>query len=141
MKPKRFYQHCRSQGIELTMEQAEAMTSAWETTFSEMQLHSVGLKSKRANVPYTAYGMSRQDDEEDEFEEPEDPKDRKKHAYMAILKCGQMRDRCSYNSSLNYSFQALTALGAKLAGWNLVYHGYGDRLANFVHMYCQCYSI
>ena len=84
-------------------------------------------------MPYDAYGMSRRDDEEEDFEDFEDPKDKKKHAYMAILKCGQVRDRCSFNSALNYSFQALTALGAKLAGWNLVYNGYGDRLVNFVH--------
>ena len=116
------------------MEQAEEMTKAWEETFTEMRYHKMPLKSKRANLPYDAYGMSRNEESEDEFEEPEDPKDKKKHAYMAILKCGQMRDRCSFNSSLNYMFQAEVALGAKLAGWNLVYNGYADRLVAFVHM-------
>ena len=109
------------------------MCMAWESTFSEMRYHKMALKSKRSQMPYDAYGMSRRDDEEEDFEDFEDPKDKKKHAYMAILKCGQVRDRCSFNSALNYSFQALTALGAKLAGWNLVYNGYGDRLVNFVH--------
>ena len=133
MQPKRFYQHCRSMGIELTMEQAEFMCRTWEDTFSEMRYHKIAPKSKRANIPYGAYGMPRQNDEEDELEDLEDPKDKKKHAYMSILKCGQMRDRCSFNSSLNYQFQSLVALGAKLAGWNLLYHGYGDRLLVFVH--------
>jgi DNA polymerase I-like protein with 3'-5' exonuclease and polymerase domains len=132
MQPKRFYQHCRSMGIEITMQQAEEMCSAWENTFTEMRYHKIALKSKRANIPLDTYGMARQNDGEDD-DDSEDPKDKKKHAYMSILKCGQMRDRCSFNSSLNYQFQALTALGAKLAGWNLVYNGYQDRLANFVH--------
>ena len=132
MKAPRFYQHCRSQGIELTPQQAEEMCSAWETTFSEMMLHKNALKSKRADLPFNAFGMRREEDDSDE-DEQEDPKDRNKHAYMAILKCGQMRDRCSYNSALNFSFQATVALGAKLAGWNLVYNGFADRLVAFVH--------
>lgn len=108
------------------------MCSAWETTFSEMRLHKNALKSKRADLPFNAFGMRREEDDSDE-DEQEDPKDRNKHAYMAILKCGQMRDRCSYNSALNFSFQATVALGAKLAGWNLVYNGFADRLVAFVH--------
>lgn len=108
------------------------MCAAWENTFTEMRYHKIALKSKRTNIPLDTYGMSRQNDGEDD-DDSEDPKDKKKHAYMSILKCGQMRDRCSFNSSLNYQFQALTALGAKLAGWNLVYNGYGDRIVVFVH--------
>lgn len=115
------------------MEQAEEMCQAWENTFSEMKKHKNPLRSQRANIPFDSYGMSQRDEGEDEIEEQEDPKDRRKHAYMAILKCGQMRDRCSYNSAMNYSFQATVALGAKLAGWNLVYNGYGDRLSAFIH--------
>ena len=134
MQPKRFYQHCRSQGIELTMQQAEDMVRSWETTFSEMRLHKNPLKSRLANIPYNAYGISNRDlDEGDEEYEEEDPENKRKHAYMAILKCGQIRERTSFNSSLNYMFQAETALGAKLAGWNLVYNGYADRLVAFVH--------
>ena len=132
MQPKRFYQHCRSMGIEITMEQAEDMCRTWENTFSEMKLHKVALLSKMTNLPRNVYGMPRQNDGDDEFDQ-EDPKDKKKHAYRSILKCGQLRERCSFNSSLNYQFQALVALGAKLAGWTLVYHGYADRLLCFVH--------
>ena len=91
------------------------------------------MKSKRADLPYDTYGLSRQNDDEDDMDDVEDPADKKKHQYMAVLKCGQMRDRCSYNSACNYQFQALVAVGAKVAGWNLVYNGYGDRLVNFVH--------
>lgn len=131
MQPKRFYQHCRSMGIEITMEQAEEMCRVWENTFSEMKAHKIALPSQMVELPYNTYGLTRQFDGEDEIDE--DPKDRKKHAYRSILKCGQLRERCSFNSSLNYQFQALVALGAKLAGWNLVYHGYGDRLTCFVH--------
>ena len=119
-------------GIEITMQQAEEMCRAWEEAFTEMRYHRIAPKSKRADLPLDTYGMSHGRDEDEEYPE-EDPKDKKKHAYMSILKCGQMRDRCSFNSSLNYQFQAMVALGAKLAGWNLVYNGYADRLVAFVH--------
>lgn len=97
MGPARFYQHARSQGINMTPEQAEEMCSTWKNTFTEMQYHMNPLKSKWADAAYDAYGMTHQNDEDDE--EFEDPADKKKHSYMAILKCGQMRDRCSFNSA------------------------------------------
>ena len=131
MQPKRFYQHCRSQGIELTMQQAEEMVKSWEDTFSEMKQHRIPLKSKSTKLASKFFGLQPRTQVGEE--EEEDPQDKQKQAYMAILKCGQKRDRCSFNSSLNYMFQAEVALGAKLAGWNLVYNGYADRLVAFVH--------
>ena len=112
------------------------MANTWEETFSEMKKHKCPLKStsQSANTNMGAFGIPRQDIGDDEdFGTQQDTKDAKKHAYMAILKCGQKRDRCSYNSAMNYMFQAEVAVGAKLAGWNLVYHGYGDRLCAFIH--------
>ena len=110
------------------------MASTWEKTFSEMQYHKQPLKSQIKNTTVEAYGMSRQEVGDDEdYSSQENAKDARKHAYMAILKCGQKRERCSYNSAMNYMFQAEVAVGAKLAGWNLLYNGYGDRLCAFIH--------
>lgn len=58
---------------------------------------------------------------------------------MCQLPCGQLRVNCSYNAACNTQFQGTAAIGAKLAGWNLVINGYGNRLCDFIHdeyLYC-----
>ena len=113
----------------MTLEEAETTRNQWITTFTEMQKHMQPLKAKSTKVAFNAYGMERHAaDEEDEDEEDNGRRD-----YMAVLPCGQIRNRCSYNAACNTQFQGTVAVGAKLAGWSLVYHGYGDRLLNFVH--------
>ena len=77
------------------------------------------------------------DDEEDEYDEDEyeemaNGKD-DSFSYCAVLPCGQVRNRCSYNAACNAQFQGTVAVGAKLAGWNLLMAGYGERICGFVH--------
>lgn len=112
----------------MTLEDAENTRNAWIETFTEMREHMNPMKAKNTKVAFNAYGMERKasDDEEEEDEGSG-------HEYMAILPCGQVRNHCSYNASCNAQFQGTVSVGAKLAGWNLVYHGYGDRLLDFVH--------
>ncbi len=124
-----FYKNCRESGLKLTLGDAEAMREAWIKTFKEMSLHMQAQPAKNMRLSAAMYGMERQQDAEDE----EEDSGKGKHNYMAKLVCGQMRNRCSWNSAANFHFQALTAICVKQAGWNLVLHGYGDRLSNMIH--------
>ena len=78
------------------------------------------------------------DDVEDEDDE-EDSEEEGKTRYRCVLTCGQVRNNCTYNAACNMAFQGLAAVGAKIAGWNLIQAGYSRRLVNFVHdeyLYC-----
>jgi hypothetical protein len=103
------------------------MRKEWIATFPEMQKHMNPLKAKNVKAAAKAFGFERPGEDDDE-EDDSGGRD-----YMAILPCGQIRNRCSYNAACNTQFQGTVAVGAKLAGWALVYNGYGDRLVNFVH--------
>ena len=111
----------------MTLDEATAMREAWISTFKEMQFHMNPPRATSTMASEVAYGLERHQEDE----EPEE--DDGLHEYMAILPCGQIRNRCSFNASCNSQFQGTTAIGAKVAGWNLIYNGYGDRLSNFVH--------
>ena len=123
-----YLRNCREQGIKMTLEEAELTRSEWITAFSEMTEHMRPEKAKNTRISRNAYGMERHEADEEEEEDDGGGRD-----YMAKLPCGQIRNRCSYNAACNTQFQGTVALGAKAAGWNLVYNGYGDRLLNFVH--------
>jgi len=127
MGAARFYVHLRSNGLKATPEEAKFMCDAWTNTFVEMQQHKNPPKARSIKLSKMAFGIQGpgQDEEEDEEEVGGD--------FMAVLPCGQIRNRCSINAACNTQFQGTTAIGAKMAGWNLVYHGYGDRILNFVH--------
>lgn len=113
----------------MTLDEATVMREAWIDTFKEMQFHMKPDKAKNVKFSAHAYGMERLTEDEEE-EEAQEGKGRE---YMCKLPCGQIRNRCSYNAACNTQFQGTTAVGAKMAGWNLVYNGYADRLCNFVH--------
>jgi DNA polymerase I-like protein with 3'-5' exonuclease and polymerase domains len=115
----------------MTVEEAADTRAAWISTFKEMRPHMNPEKALNVKVAFNAYGMERSNNT-DEDEEDEDA-DNGRRTYMAKLPCGQIRNRCSYNAACNTQFQGTVAVGAKLAGWALVYNGYGDRLLNFVH--------
>ena len=76
--------------------------------------------------------------DEEEFEENANGKD-DAFGYRAVLPCGQIRNRCSYCAACNVMFQGTTAVGVKIAGFDLVKAGYGERLVNLIHdeyVYC-----
>lgn len=125
-----FYKNCRESGLKITLADAEAMRTAWIETFKEMSLHMQAQPAKNIGLAAKMYGIGRQTDSD---EEEEDPAERGKQIYCAQLVCGQLRNRCSWNSAANFHFQALTALCVKQAGWNLMYNGYADRLLNLIH--------
>ena len=126
-----FYKNCRESGLKLTLKDAEDMRSAWIKTFKEMELHMRAEPAINVKMSAMAYGMERRADAEDE--EEDDSEGKGKHNYRSKLVCGQLRNRCSWNSAANFHFQALTALCVKQAGWNLLYNGYGDRLRDLIH--------
>ena len=109
------------------MDDATAMREAWIETFSEMKKHMQPKKAKDDKQSKRAYGIALDEDEEEQD-------DGGKKEYMAELPCGQIRNRCSFNAACNTQFQGTTAVGAKVAGWNLIKAGYADRLLNFVHI-------
>ena len=145
---KTFYRNSRSQGLEMTLDDAYEMREAWLKAFPEMKLHMNPERARDTGIlNRNLFGFHGNwhptDDEEDEYDEDEyeemaNGKD-DSFSYCAVLPCGQVRNRCSYNAACNYQFQGTVALGAKQAGWNLVTAGYGERLTGFVHdeyLYC-----
>lgn len=114
----------------LTMEEADDLRRVWIETFHEMKQFRNPEECKQDNRFSNYYGAY-SDGEEEESEDNQEENNRK--LYKCVLPCGQVRNRCSYNAACNTQFQGSTAVGAKLAGWNLVYNGYGPRLYNFVH--------
>lgn len=114
--------------MQITKDEAADLRRVWIDTFYEMkqfQNPEECNNTSRFNANYGAY-----DDEEEESEvDQEGPR----QLYRCVLPCGQVRNNCTYNAACNTAFQATAAVGAKQAGWNLVYNGYGPRLANFVH--------
>lgn len=133
---KTFYRNCREQGVKITMEEAEELRNEWISTFTEMKRHMNPTRWAPAKDADKQFGFSTANDEElEEDETEEDTRDR----YMCQLPCGQLRVNCSYNAACNTQFQGTAAIGAKLAGWNLVINGYGNRLCDFIHdeyLYC-----
>ena len=77
----------------MTIEEAETTRNEWITTFSEMVEHMRPQKAKNTQVAFKAYGLERHESDEEE-EEDEGGRD-----YMAVLPCGQVRNRCSYNAA------------------------------------------
>ena len=94
----------------MTMEEAAEMRKEWIATFPEMQKHMNPLKAKSIKTAARAYGMERhaEDDEEED--------DNGSRDYMAILPCGQIRNRCSYNAACNTqsTFEAVYKWGELL---------------------------
>lgn len=135
MAAKRFFENCRAQGMELTLEQATDLREKWIFAFPEMKLHLVPVKMQEAqDIGKQYYGYAGGGEEsEDEDDEAEDGGSDDSHAYMATLINGMVRKRCSFCSSLNVHFQAGSAYGVKLAMWNVAMNGYIDRIHNFVH--------
>ena len=136
MQVQRFFENCRAQGIELTLEQAADLREKWIFAFPEMKLHLVPTRMQEVQdigKQYYGYagGGDAEDDEDDEDED--DNKGNDRNAYMATLINGMVRKRCSFCSSLNIIFQGLAAYGVKLAMWNLALAGYVDRLHNMIH--------
>jgi hypothetical protein len=130
-----FFKNCRESGVKLTMDDAKFMRDSWINTFKEMKLHMQPEEIKSARAYGNAFGFMEDDEDDVEIDESE----KNRQMYRCVLPCGQVRNRCSYNAACNTQFQGTTAVGAKLAGWNLVLHGYGQRLYNFVHdeyLYC-----
>ena len=80
----------------MTMDEATAMREAWISTFKEMQFHMNPLKAKSIKASEVAYGLERHQEDEDVEEE-----DDGRREYMAILPCGQVRNRCSFNAAAN----------------------------------------
>lgn len=68
------------------------------------------------------------DDEEEDSDGPQNG-----WQFEATTITGMKRNRCSRTAAANIQFQGICAEGAKLAGWGLLYNGYGDRLVNFIH--------
>lgn len=114
--------------MHITVEEAEEMRNAWIDTFSEMKQHMKPEKIKSTQGFGSQFGF-RGDDDEDDI----DPSEQDRQLYRAVMINGMVRNRCTFNAACNSQFQALVAYGAKLAGWNLVMGGYGNRLYNFVH--------
>lgn len=131
---KTFYLNCRAQGMMITMEEADDLRRVWIETFHEMKQFQKPEECKNTSN-FSAYYGAYSDEEEESEVDQEAPR----QLYKCILPCGQVRNRCTYNAACNTAFQATTAVGAKQAGWNLVYNGYGSRLINFIHdevLYC-----
>lgn len=119
-----FYRHCREGGLKVTKKETDFMRSSWISTFTEMEEHMKPEQCKQTSVIGRQFGF---DDDEDEDEE------REGKLYFARCISGFTRNRCSKNAACNLQFQATVALGAKLAGWELVMAGFQERLLNFVH--------
>ena len=134
---KRFFQNSREQGVEFTIEEADKLRDEWINTFTEMKEHMKPERVKSPTVYGDPFGFNKGGADVDEDEDDDD--DNSKDRYRCVLTCGQVRTNCSYNAACNMAFQGLAAVGAKVAGWNLVLHGYHGRLSNFVHdeyLYC-----
>ena len=132
MKAPRFHQHCRAQGISITLEEATAMREEWVNAFTEMQLHLNSIApiiKSPVQKAVTKYYSTNSEDEEDEA----DASDGAPRIYSAESITGMLRNACTANSALNFQFQPLAAYGAKEAGWEVLKLGYGPRLYNFVH--------
>jgi hypothetical protein len=95
MGAARFYIHLRSNGLKATPEEAEAMCTAWTNTFEEMQQHRNPPKARKFKLVRSAYGIQGPlvDSEDDEEDSGGD--------FMAVLPCGQIRNRCSINAACN----------------------------------------
>lgn len=153
MSADRFYQHCRSLGMQLSMKDAEEMRAAWIIAFSEMTQHlrpekAVALQHDSPvthsfySIPWTP-GADEDEYEDDEPDDDyadndgsgdiEDMRVVSKLAYSARTITGFFRNRCSYNAAMNLQFQGLAAEGTKEAGWELLKLGLGPRLLNYVH--------
>lgn len=134
MKAKRFYQHCRTQGIDITMEKAAEMREQWIKAFVEMDYHMTNVDAAvvLAKAVKKYYSIDADDDNDDDADGADiadgAPKDRSARAIT-----GMFRNACTENSALNFQFQSLAAYGAKEAGWELVKLGLATRLCNFVH--------
>lgn len=139
---KRFYIGCRSKGIKITMDDAIHMRDEWIKAFPEMRFHMNPEKcidTGKINMdifghkPAAWYEEEEEDIDDEEYEEEYANGKDDTYAYCAKLPCGQIRNRCSYNAACNAQFQGTVAVGAKLAGWNLLTAGYGQRICGFVH--------
>lgn len=128
-----FYRHCREGGLKITREETDYMRDAWISTFREMRYHMQPEKLPNKSWIKQTYGY---------VEEDAEPDDSANEGQQYIAKCitGFVRTRCTKNAAENCQFQSITAVGAKLAGFNMIYRGgLADRLCAFVHdeyLYC-----
>lgn len=147
MGAARFYKHLRTNGFKVTVEQAADMCNAWTNAFPEMKYHKNPERADSiGRLQYEMFGKKpayREDDEDEEDEEDlwDDEATGKDDSFdfKAVLPCGQIRNRCSICAACNAQFQGTTSVGGKVAGWNLVLYGYGERLVNYIHdeyLYC-----
>lgn len=131
------------------MDQAGEIRDTWIKTFKEMKLHMNPEKATDTGILnrnlFGFHGNWRPtDDDEEDFEDDEEYEENANgkddaFGYRAVLPCGQVRNRCSYCAACNAMFQGTTAVGVKLAGYDLVRAGYGERLVNLIHdeyVYC-----
>lgn len=132
MKAKRFYAHCRAQGISISEQDAATMRDQWIATFVEMQQHMTKVDKADSTIKTRKYYSSNGDDD-DEDAEIQDAENGAPRIYSARAITGMFRNACTENSALNFQFQSLAACGAKEAGWELMKLGLGPRLVNFVH--------
>ena len=123
-----FYKHCREGGLKVTPEETNYMRDAWINTFREMKYHMNPERISNRMWVQKAYGYVPEDDETED--------DSKSLGQQYIAKCitGFVRNRCTKNAAENCQFQSVVAVGAKQAGWNLIYRGgMSDRLHCFIH--------
>lgn len=130
MSERRFYIHCREGGIKLTLQDAAFMRNAWISTFTEMQQHMQPEQIYETSLMRSQLGM---DGDEDEDEDDKGFIFSDRCVYRAQSINGMVRNRSTKNAACNFQFQSLVAYGAKIAGWKLVYNGFGNRVVNFVH--------
>ena len=125
-----FYRHCREDGLKITKKETDAMYDVWIKTFKEMEDHTKPTPAREQ--PMSVRKQFGYRDEDEEAEDDDADGDRRK--YMAKCVNGFIRNNATANAACNAQFQALVAFGAKLAGWNMLYHlGMGDRLVAFIH--------
>ena len=124
-----FWRNCRESGIKISLEEAGELREMWINTFKEMELHKNPERIKEPAKCMRQYALPDGPD----ADESELPDEEDRNVYFAKVINGFTRTHCSFNAACNAHFQSLVAAGAKEAGWNLVYHGYGDRLYVFVH--------
>lgn len=98
-----------SYGVTLPIEECRILKDKWLAAFPEMKQHL---------SPPVDYSSSDTDDDGDTL-------------YIGRTVTGRIRRACPYCSAANYSFQGLSADGAKIALWYLFLEGF--RVVNFIH--------
>lgn len=116
MKARRFHQHLRENGINMSLDEAAKLREKWFECYPEMTkfIDRQKITSKPKKIP-------------------------EGHDYKAVTITGFIRNYATYNASLNTRFQQPVAHLAKKALWTLENYvlpngdRLGNRLLNFVH--------